>query len=249
MLGKEKWNVLEKPENINVLAEEGDIVENIDGVMFLLQTRNGYNNVVAFRVNDSDKHIIWTLYSYCILLFEKHHIKYIRIEGDEEKYSFLKRHFSKKEVIKDREITDRDVYYCNLEECLLKLKLKVSEYEFYYTQKKFLESDDEKVKKECYQKMFIAVKFAVENAMKKRFGSLARKGVVRHDFYDLVLDATLDIMSRYNKPKGYKISYLLTTADYASLGALHNPRMKFNDSMISLDSWVNYEYNREEKVR
>ena len=91
------------------------------------------------------------------------------------------------------------------------------------------------------------VQFAVENAMKIRFGGLAKKGVVRNDLYDLTMIATLNIMSRYKKPKGYKIMYLLTTADYAALYALHNPRQRFWDSMMSLESWNRYEYNKEEK--
>ena len=41
--------------------------------------------------------------------------------------------------------------------------------------------------------------------------------------------------------------YLLTTADYAALYALHNPRQRFWDSMMSLDAWNRYEYNKEEK--
>jgi hypothetical protein len=244
MLSIKEWNDLKKPDNIDVMAEEGDIVEEIDGIMFLLQTRNGFNNVVAFRIKKSDKHIIWSLYSYCILLYDKYGIEYIRVEGDKGKYDFLKRFFSRKKIVKDKDISERDVYYCNLKECLFKMKLKVREYEFYYTQNTFLNTDDVEVKKECYQKMFMAVKFAVENAMKKRFGNLAKKGVVRNDFYDMVLDATMNIMNRYNKPKGYKIYYLLTTADYASLGALHNPKQKFQDSMISLDYLISYGYKK-----
>lgn len=241
------WNSFEKPSNVDVVAKEGDKVEDINGVLFLLQTENEYNNVVAFRHDVSDKNIIWTLYEYCVLLRDKYGIDYIRVEGDKNKYAFLKRVFTKKEVIKDRSETERDVFYCDLKKCYKKIKLKCSEFDFYYTQNKYLESTDEKEKKKCFDKMFISVKFAVENAMKKRFGKLSKKGVVRNDFYDLVMNATLDIMGRYKKPKGYRISYLLTTADYACLGVLHNPKQVFMDSMMSYDAWESYQYNREER--
>lgn len=246
MVDINEWNNIVKPNNVDVVAKQGDIVEKVNGVLFLLQTENEYNNVVAYRVEKNDKIIIWTLYEYCVKLFKDYGIEYIRVEGDKNKYNFIKNTFTKKEAVKDKKEKSRDVYYCNLKNSYQKMYLKCLEYDFYYNQNIFLTTANEKIKKESYEKMFIAVQFAVENAMKKRFGGLARKGVKRNDFYDMCMNATIDIMSRYKKPKGYKILYLLTTADYACLGALHNPRQKFMDSMLSLDSWTNYEY-REEK--
>lgn len=245
----EDWNRLEKPDNIDVVAEEGDIVEKVNGVLYLLQTRNGYNNIVAYRVEESDKFIVWTLYEYCILLQDKYHIDYVRVEGDKGKYRFLEKAFSRKEVRKDKQEKARDVYYCNLKEARESLGLKCKEYEFYYTQNLYIKSTDEKLKKKYYDKMFFMVQFAVENALKIRLGKLARKGAVRRniaeDFYDFTMGATLNIMNRYKKPKGYKILYLLTTADYAALGILHNPRQQFWDNQMSLESWQLYEYGEE----
>ena len=237
------WNNLEKPDNVNVLAEPGHIVEEVNGVIFLLQVRNGYNNIVAYRIEKSDKFIVWTLYEYCILLHDKYGIDFVRAEGDKGKYKFLERDFTTKEVRKDKQEKERDVYYCNLETCYETFKLKCQEYEFYYTQDLYIKTSDNKY----FNKMFMMVKTAVEVALKKRLGALARKGAVRHnmsdDLYDFTMTATCNIMSRYKKPKGYRIQYLLVTADYAALGVLHNERQKFWDKQISLESWDNYEYN------
>ena len=245
------WNNLEKPDNVNVIAEPGDIVEEVNGVIFLLQVRNGYNNVVAYRIKPDNHFIVWTLYEFCILLHDKYGIDFVRAEGDKGKYKFLERDFTTKEVRKDRQEKERDVYYVNLKAAREPFELKCQEYEFYYNQNLYLRETDEKLKKKYYDKMFLLVKFAVETALKKRLGNLIRKGAVRpnmaEDVYDFTIGATLNIMSRYKKPNGYRIKYLLTTADYAALGILHNPRQKFWDNQISLESWQQYEYGTGEE--
>ena len=245
------WNNLEKPDNVNVIAEPGDIVEEVNGVLFLLQTRNSYNNVVAYRIKPDNHFIVWTLYEFCILLHDKYGIDFVRAEGDKGKYKFLERDFTTKEVRKDRQEKERDVYYVNLKAAREPFELKCQEYEFYYNQNLYLRETDEKLKKKYYDKMFLLVKFAVETALKKRLGNLIRKGAVRpnmaEDVYDFTIGATINIMSRYKKPNGYRIKYLLTTADYAALGILHNPRQKFWDSQMSLESWQQYEYGTGEE--
>ena len=128
------WNDLAKPDNIDEAAQEGDILEKVNGVLFLLQTKNGYNNVIAYRVENSPKSIVWTLYEYCMLIHDKHNIKCVRIEGDKGKYAFLERAFTRNEVRRDRTEKTRDVYYCNLDNAYEKLSLKCKEYDFYYTQ-------------------------------------------------------------------------------------------------------------------
>ena len=243
----EYWNSLEKPENVSVAAEEGDIVEIVNGVAFLLQTAGEYNNIVAYRVEKSDKSIIWTLLEFCKMLYSKHRIEYVRVEGDKGKYRFLERLFTKKAVVKDKGIKDRDVYYCNLNEAYKKLCLKCKEYDFYYTQRVYLTTTDEKLKKACFDKMFLAVNFAVETALKKRWRKLAASGIVRNDFEDMLSKITLAIMERYKKPKGYCIKYLLTIAELAVFGILHSPRQRFEDSMLSFEAWQDYEYGLEEK--
>lgn len=243
----EYWNSLEKPENVSVAAVEGDIVEVINGVAFLLQTTDEYNNIVAYRVEKSDKSIVWTLLEFCKILYSKYHIEYVRVEGDKGKYRFLERLFIKKEVVKDKSVKDRDVYYCNLNEAYKKICLKCGEFEFYYNQHIYLTTTDEKLKKVCFDKMFFAVNFAVETALKKRWKKLASQGVVRNDFEDMLSTITLAIMERYKKPKGYYIGYLLTVAELAVFGILHSPRQRFEDSMLSFEAWQDYEYSSEEK--
>lgn len=243
----EYWNSLEKPENVSVVAEEGDIVEVVNGIAFLLQTTDGYNNIVAYRVEKSDKIIVWTLLEFCKILYSKYHIEYVRVEGDKGKYKFLERLFNKKTVVKDKDVKDRDVYYCNLNEAYKKLCLKCGEFEFYYNQRVYLTTTDEKLKKACFDKMFFAVNFAVETALKKRWGKLAANGVVRNDFEDMLSTITLTIMERYKKPKGYYIGYLLTVAELAVFGILHSPKQRFEDSMLSFEAWQAYEYSSEEK--
>lgn len=243
----EYWNSLEKPENVSVAAEEGDIVEIVNGVAFLLQTADEYNNIVAYRVEKSDKSIVWTLLEFCKILYSKYHIEYVRIEGDKGKYRFLERLFVKKEVVKDKSVKNRDVYYCNLNEAYRKLSLKCREFEFYYNQHIYLTTTDEKLKKACFDKMFFAVNFAVETALKKKWKKLAASGIVRDDFEDMLSTITLAVMERYKKPKGYYIRYLLTVAELAVFGILHSPRQRFEDSMLSFEAWQDYEYSLEEK--
>lgn len=243
------WNNIAKPYNVNVAAEPGDIVESVNGVLYLLQTKNGYNNIVAYRTEPSDKNIIWTLFEYCILMHDKHHIDYVRVEGDKGKYKFLERFFNKKSVRKDTREKERDVYYCSLKEGYDIMELKCQEYEFYYTQNLYIKSDNEALKKKYFDKMFFMVQRAVEAALKARLGKLARKGMIRpnssEDLYDFTISATVNIMSRYKKPKGYQILYLLTTADYAALGILHNPRQKFWDRTVSYEALEDYDYCKE----
>ena len=243
----EYWNSLGKPENVSVAAEEGDIVEIVNGVAFLLQTTGEYNNIVAYRVEKNDKSIVWTLLEFCKILYSKYHIEYVRVEGDKGKYRFLERLFTKKAVVKDNSVKDRDVYYCNLNEAYKKIYLKCKEYDFYYNQHIYLTTTDEKLKKICFDKMFFAVNFAVETALKKRWKKLAAKGVVRDDFEDMLSTITIAIMERYKKPKGYYIGYLLTVAELAVLGILHSPRQRFEDSTLSFEAWQDYEYSLEEK--
>lgn len=243
----EYWNSLEKPENVSVEAVKGDIVEIVNGVAFLLQTTNGYNNTVSYRVEKSDKSIVWTLLEFCKILYSKYHIEYVRVEGDKGKYRFLDRLFTKKAVVKDDSVKERDVYYCNLNEAYKKLWLKCKEYDFYYNQHVYLTTTDEKLKKICFDKMFFAVNFAVETALKKRWKKLSAKGVVRDDFEDMLSTITLTIMERYKKPKGYYIGYLLTVAELAVFGILHSPKQRLEDSMLSFEAWQDYEYSLEEK--
>ena len=240
------WNRIEKPENVNVVALEGDILEKLDGVLFLLQTQNDYNNVVAYRVEKSSESIIKTFLEYCLLLYNEHNIKYIRVEGDKNKYDFIKRFFNRTQAIKDKTVKNRDVYYCNLENAKQTLELKLEEMRYYKMQNIYNSTTNEQIKKKCYDEMFFMMQFAIENAMKKRLGKLH---VSRPDFYDLVMTATINVMQRYKKPGGggggggggYYTDSLLSTAYYSVLSVLHNKKQKFYDKCMSYEAFLEYE--------
>lgn len=226
----EYWNSLKKPDNVNVKAVKGDIVEKIDGVLFLLQTTMDYNNVVAYRVKPSDKFIIWTFYKYCILLHDKYNINYIRIEGNKGKYDFLKS-FTKKQIIKDDSIEDRDVYYCNLKAVYKTISLKEKELQFYYLQKMY-----KKTKNEIYyNKMFFLVKDAVEASVKKKS---KKHKINEDDLHDFVIDGTIKIMGRIKNKQDYTIKYLLTAAYYVALNELYNKKQKFWDKCLSYEEYL-----------
>ena len=49
------WNNLPKEKEVNYDAENGDIVLEIYGVLFLIQRINDMNNVICFRIEKSNK--------------------------------------------------------------------------------------------------------------------------------------------------------------------------------------------------
>lgn len=74
------WNNLQKEKDTNSLAEPIDLVTMIDGVAFLIQRKNNFNNVICQRVNPSKRAIIRTFNDFRIYCHKKH-LRYIRIEG------------------------------------------------------------------------------------------------------------------------------------------------------------------------
>ena len=118
--------------------------------------------------------------------------------------------------------------------------LKQQEMELYKLQDEFYYNGTNK--KEIWDKMFFMVLEAVTYAIKKKL-----IGIVRNDIDDLALDATCQIMNRYNKSDGYRIKYLLTTANYAAIGVLYNQKQIFLDrtSFISFESWQSWQLANE----
>jgi hypothetical protein len=76
----EWWNNLKKNEDTDVIAIEGDTVCYIDGIAFLIQRKNGFNNVVCWKVKTSRKNIVDTFYTFRAFC-EKKKIQYTRVEG------------------------------------------------------------------------------------------------------------------------------------------------------------------------
>lgn len=83
-----EWNNIPKDEETQVEAVEGDICTLIDGVAFLIQRKNDWNNVVCIRVSKSDKNILHTFNNFRAWC-EKKKIQYIRVEGISHTYKML----------------------------------------------------------------------------------------------------------------------------------------------------------------
>lgn len=111
----EYWNSLSKPEEVDVTAEEGDLVVEIGGIVYLLQTQNGFNNVVCFRLKKSNMTALRSFIEYRKWLVLKG-IEYIRVEGNTKRYNFLSKlkPDTGYSVIQDKEINDRNIFYIKL---------------------------------------------------------------------------------------------------------------------------------------
>ena len=76
----EWWNALKKNADTNTIAEEGDLVCLISGMAFLIQRKQGFNNIVLWKVRPSKKNLIAIFCSFRKFC-EKNKIQYIRVEG------------------------------------------------------------------------------------------------------------------------------------------------------------------------
>lgn len=76
----EWWNNLPKSEDVNSTAIEGDNVVLIDGIAFLIQRKNNFNNVICWKVKSSKKDLV-TTFSTFRAWCQKKKIQYIRVEG------------------------------------------------------------------------------------------------------------------------------------------------------------------------
>ena len=237
------WNkYVDKNNNeINAEAKDGDIVIKHNGLLFLLQTKNGYNNVIIFRKDEDSTDTRLSILQIILTLYKDYNIFYIRVEGRNNRYNFFYRTF-KDYFVKDFDIKERDVFYINLKEAInsvIKKINKMKETDFYHQQKIYNKTKS----KEAWDKMYFYINDAVESSIKKKLN-----GVKRKDVDDLVVDATLYIMKRYDKNPSYHIDYLLTAAHYASLYILYNKKQKMLDKELSLESYyTNYYLTNNEK--
>ena len=74
------WNSLPKSEDVDSKAIEGDTVCYIDGIAFLIQRKNNFNNVICWKVKNSKKDLV-TTFSTFRAWCQKKKIQYIRVEG------------------------------------------------------------------------------------------------------------------------------------------------------------------------
>ena len=237
------WNkYVDKNNNeINAEAKDGDIVIKHNGLLFLLQTKNGYNNVIIFRKDEDSTDTRLSILQIILTLYKDYNIFYIRVEGRNNRYNFFYRTF-KDYFVKDFDIKERDVFYINLKESInsvIKKINKMKESDFYHQQNIYNKTKS----KEAWDKMYFYINDAVESSIKKKLN-----GVKRKDVDDLVVDATLYIMKRYAKNPSYHIDYLLTAAHYASLYILYNKKQKMLDKELSLETYyTNYYLTNNEK--
>lgn len=76
----EEWNAIQKDKDTNTQAQEGDICTLIDGVAFLVQRKNDFNNVICIRTEKNKKSLLETFCTFRQWL-QDNEIQYIRIEG------------------------------------------------------------------------------------------------------------------------------------------------------------------------
>lgn len=84
----EEWNAIPKDEETNVTAEEGDLCTYIDGIAFLIQRKNNWNNVVCIRLEPSKINIVQTFETFRAFC-QKNDIQYFRVEGISHTYRML----------------------------------------------------------------------------------------------------------------------------------------------------------------
>ena len=84
----DQWNLIPKDEETQVEAVEGDTALLIDGVAFLIQRKNEWNNIVCIRLHPSERSIVQTFNTfreYCA----ENGIQYFRVEGISHTYKML----------------------------------------------------------------------------------------------------------------------------------------------------------------
>lgn len=114
---------------------------------------------------------------------------------------------------------------------LTKQEQKRIEAEFYQVQKHWHENNDKK----SWDRMFEIMLNAITVSIKKKL-----MNVKRTDIDELALDATCQVMARFQKNPNYNVDRLLCASHYASLGILYNEKQKFYDRQASLEDLLLY---------
>lgn len=84
----EEWNLIPKDEETQTDAVEGDTALLINGVAFLIQRKNNWNNVVCIRLKPSKVNIVRTFETFRAWCAENE-IQYFRVEGISHAYKML----------------------------------------------------------------------------------------------------------------------------------------------------------------
>ena len=86
----EEWNAIPKDNETDANAVDGDLITEIDGVAFLVQRENDWNNVVCIRTRKPTQSLLKTFHTFRAFL-QQNSIQYIRIEGGHSHtYNILK---------------------------------------------------------------------------------------------------------------------------------------------------------------
>ena len=84
----DQWNLIPKDEETQTDAVEGDNCLLINGVAFLIQRKNDWNNVVCIRLKPSKKSILQTFETFRAWCSDNK-IQYFRVEGISHTYKML----------------------------------------------------------------------------------------------------------------------------------------------------------------
>lgn len=102
------------PETQDYIPDyDNDLCVLIDGYIFVVQTANGFNNVIFARIRTPEKTLLDVFESfknYCLV----NGIEFIRVEGTLYRYNFLSAMFPNSSFIKDYGNSDRNIYYIKL---------------------------------------------------------------------------------------------------------------------------------------
>lgn len=116
-LSASAWNLQnthDDPE-VDICANEDDLVFEIGGIFFLIQRENNWNNVVCKRIVKSK-----TTFQEVVNDFQKVmkecNIEAIRVEGNKRRYGFLTKMLPRLfgpevGIVKSNESTERNIYY------------------------------------------------------------------------------------------------------------------------------------------
>lgn len=111
------WNKLVPLDNkeINVKAISCDIVFSTNGYLFLVQRKNGYNNIVCFSLpyRKCKGHTFLKALYDVYFVFKVFNIEYFRVEGNKRRYWFLAmlKHKLIENIVRDSSIENRNVFY------------------------------------------------------------------------------------------------------------------------------------------
>lgn len=107
------WYKRADTEETNIEIKTTDLQIKIGGYVFIVQTENGFNNIILKKVEESKFSIREAFRCFRLFLISKK-IQFIRIEGSLRRYNFLKKMFPFCDFKKDDSIKDRNVFYVRI---------------------------------------------------------------------------------------------------------------------------------------